>query len=296
MKLNSILMVFCTILYSLHTCLVRQFKTIYPNSISSDLLVCYQYLISIAILLPFVLRSISSVKTVITRDTLPYLIGRCSMIFISTLSWFYALSNVPAVNCIAISCMTPIFILILAKISLNEILNKEIIFLAIVAFIGAIVIIGPDPSSFNIISLFAVFTAFLWALNSIFTKKYLSPKSSSMSIFFITAIILSLIALPYLMLKPHTISLEQLLYLTGVTIVFDTANILLIWVFSRGKISLVAPFDFLRVVFTTIFSSIILSDSITSNAIIGIVIILIANSLATIYGRKAKTVTKQIKA
>jgi S-adenosylmethionine uptake transporter len=209
------------------------------------------------------------------------------MIFIATLSWFYALSNVSAVNCIAISCMTPIFILILAKTSLNEILNKEVIFLAIVAFIGALIVIRPDPYSFNSISFFAVLTAFLWALNSTFTKKHLSPKISSISIFFVTAILLSLIALPYVLIKPHTITLEQIIYLTAVTIVFDTANIILIWVFSRGKISLVAPFDFLRVVFTTILSSIMLDDTISSNAILGIVIILIGNTLAVVYQRKS---------
>ena len=288
MKLNSILMVLCTMLYSLHTCLIRQFKTLYPDAISSDLVVCYQYLISTVILLPFVLRKLTSVKAAITRDTLPYFMGRCSIIFISTLSWFYALSNVSAVNCIAISCMTPIFILILAKTSLNEMLNKEVICLAIVAFIGALIVIGPDPYNFNIISLFAVLTAFLWAFNSIFTKKHLSPKINSMSIFFVTAIILSLIALPYVLIRTHTITLEHILYLTAVTIVFDTANIILIWVFSRGKISLVAPFDFLRVVFTTIFSSIMLNESINSQAIFGIMIILIGNVLAMAYGRESK--------
>lgn len=293
MKLNAILMVLCTILYSLHTCLIRQFKTLYPDTISSDLIVCYQYLISILLLLPFVLRRLSSVKAAITKDNLPYLIGRCSMIFIATLSWFYALSNISAVNCIAISCMTPIFILILAKTSLKEMLDKKVISLAIVAFIGAIIVIGPDPYSFNIISLFAVFTAFLWAFNSTFTKKYLSPKISSISIFFVTAIILSLIALPYVLIKPHTITLAQTLYLTGVTLVFDTANIILIWVFSRGKISLVAPFDFLRVVFTTIISSVMLNDSISTNAIVGIVVILIGNSLAMAYQNGSRKIISQ---
>ena|GEM_PF-5693705 len=290
MDINSFLMVLCTILYSLHTCLVRQFKSLYPGAISSDLIVCYQYLISIVILLPFVLSNLSSVRSFVTKGRLPYLLTRCVMIFISTLSWFYALSQVPAVNCIAISCMTPIFILILAKISLNEKLNKEIIFLAMGAFAGAMIIISPNPQEFNLASLFAVLTSFLWAFNSTFTKKYLSPNASSMSIFFTTAIMLSIIVLPYVLIKNHTINLQQLVYLTIVTVVFDMANILLIWVFSRGKISLVAPFDFLRVVFTTIFSSVMLNDTIGSSSIVGIIIILLANSLATIYGQKAKKV------
>jgi S-adenosylmethionine uptake transporter len=186
--------------------------------------------------------------------------------------------------------MTPIFILLLAKISLNEKLNKEIIVLAIAAFAGAMIIISPNFKQFDSASFFPIFTSFLWALNSVFTKKYLSPRGSSIAIFFTTAIVLSLIALPYVLIKKHTINIEQLLYLTIVTLVFDMANILLIWVFSRGKISLVAPFDFLRVVFTTILSSLMLNDTIGSNSIFGIVVILVANSLATIYGQKAKKV------
>ena len=281
-------MVVCTVLYSLHTCLIRRFKVIYPNTITSDLLVGYQYIISIIILLPFVLHRLSSIRAAIKRDNISYFIGRCIMIFIATLSWFYALSNVQAVNCIAISCVTPIFILILAKISLKETLNKQIIFLAIIAFIGAVIVIGPDPYSFNLASLFALFTAFLWAFNSTFTKKYLSPKVNSIAIFFVTAIVLSLIALPYIILKSHIITLEQIFYLTGVTIIFDIANIILIWVFSRGKISLIVPFDFLRVVFTTILSSLMLDDIISNNAVIGIVIILMSNSLALLYQHKTK--------
>lgn len=279
-------MAFCTILYSLHTCLLRQFKVLYPDSISSDLLVCYQYLISIVILSPFILRKLSTVKSVISIKNTPYLLCRCLMIFASTLSWFYALSQVPAVNCIAISCMTPIFILLLAKFSLKEFLSKEILMLALAAFVGAVIIISPDANGFKFASLFAIFTAFLWALNSTFTKKYLSTRASSMSIFFVTAIILSFVALPYVFLKPHSISFEQILYLTVITIVFDLANILLMWVFSRGKITLVAPFDFLRVVFTTLFSTLLLSDAISERTIIGVVIILTANGLSTLYGKR----------
>ncbi len=293
MKLNYLLMVFCTMLYSFHTCLLRQFKVIFPDNLSSDLLVCYQYIISIVILSPFILRQASAVKSVLTRDNLPYLFIRCAMIFISTLSWFYVLSQVSAVNCIAISCMTPIFILLLAKLSLKELLPKEVLFLAIVAFSGAIVIISPDPSGFNFASLFAIFTAFLWAFNSTFTKKYLSSNASAMSIFFVTAVILSLIALPYLLCKKHSISLSEILYLIVVTLVFDIANILLIFVFSKGKIILVAPFDFLRVIFTTIFSSLLLSDPISEKTIVGIMIILFANTLSSVYGKKA-TIVKSI--
>lgn len=287
MTFNVLLMVLCTMLYSLHTCLLRYFKQAYCATVSSDLLVCYQYLISIAILCPFIFTT-KSYKMIwaIKRNSFPHFLIRCSMIFTATLSWFYALSAVEAVNCIAISCLTPIFILLLAKISLKEELTKEIILLAVIAFAGALLIIAPNPQGFNSQSLFAVLTAFLWALNSIFTKKYLAPQHKAITIFFITAIILSLVALPYVLLKPHTINTAQFLFLTAITIIFDIANILLIWVFSRGKLVLVAPFDLLRVVFTTLFSSFMLHEVISYNAVAGIAVILIANSLSMLYGRK----------
>lgn len=290
MYLNAILMVMCTILYSLHTCLLRYFKQISSTPLSSDLIACYQYLISIVILLPFIVRRFYKNRQLISN--IPCYLVRCTMIFCATLSWFYALSQVPAVNCIAISCMTPIFILILAKISLHEQLTKEIIILGCIAFLGAIIILSPDFTAFNNASFFAILTAFLWALNSVFTKKKLSATNSSMTIFFFTAILLSCMALPYVLLKTHTISYQQIAFLIIITIVFDLANILLIWVFSRGKISLVAPFDFLRVVFTTIFSSVLLNEFVSRNAMLGMGIILIANALSTLYTNKMRIAVK----
>jgi len=283
---GNVLMIFCTMLYAIHTCLIRYFKNTYDQPISSDLIACYQYIISIALLSPFIITKLLKSGNLISIKSIPNYIIRCSMIFCGALSWQYALSEVIAVNCIAISCLTPIFILLLAKLSLNESLSKEILFISMMSFIGAFIIISPNPSEFNTKSLFAVLAAFLWALNSVFTKKHLSPGSNPTTIFFITAIILSLIAIPYVMMKDHIITIDQLIFLCLITVVFDVANILLIWVFSRGKISLIAPFDFLRVVFTTMFSSILLSESVTNNGWIGITVILIANLLSTIYSNK----------
>lgn len=291
MNLNYVLMILCTILYSIHTCLLRLFKQTYV--LSSDLIACYQYLISIVILLPFMLFKGVSISSAMHKFHITHFLMRCSMIFCATLSWFYALSEVPAVNCIAISCITPIFILILAKISLHERLPNGILLLGLLAFIGAILIISPTISGFNFTSIFAVLTAFLWALNSVFTKKKLSPNFNSITIFFITAIVLSLMALPYVLIKSHEMNLNTILFLILITVVFDLANILLIWVFSRGKLALIAPFDFLRVVFTTLFAHFILNESISNHSVIGIGLILIANTLSTFYsGIKVRMQTK----
>jgi drug/metabolite transporter (DMT)-like permease len=284
----NFLMVVCTMLYATHTCLIRYFKNICEQPMPSDLIACYQYIISIVLLSPLVINKLVKSGKLISIKSIPNYIIRCVMIFCGALAWQYALAAVIAVNCIAISCLTPIFILLLAKISLNESLPKEIIFISIISFIGAFIVISPAPSEFNFKSLFAVLAAFLWALNSVFTKKYLSPQSNPATIFFMTAIILSLIAIPYVLLKEHSITAMQLGFLCLITIVFDIANILLIWVFSSGKISLIAPFDFLRVVFTTILSSVFLSESVTNNGWIGITIIIISNLLATVYGNKFK--------
>lgn len=290
-NLNMLLMVFCTILYAIHTCLLRYFKKAYENPIPSDLIVCYQYVISVIILLPLIIIRFSNTKKIsINQKLIPQFLLRCLMIFSSTISWYYALSCVPAVNCIAISCLTPIFILMFAKMSLGEQLPKGIVGLAIMAMAGACIILSPDPSGFNSGTIFALFAAFLWAINSVFTKKNLSPHFSSITIFFMTAIVLSIMAIPHILMTEHSVSFEQLFFLAIITIVFDMANILLIWVFSRGKVSLIAPFDFLRVVFTTVFAATFLGESVSDTASLGIVVILSANALSTLYTNRTKKI------
>lgn len=280
---NIASMVVCTILYSLHTCLLRKFKQSY--GLSSDLTLCYQYVISVIILLPIIcLRHLNDLRNFGKADVPNYLI-RCSMIFCGSLSWYTAVSEVPAVNCIAISCLTPFFIMILAKIFLNEVLAPRTLILASVGMIGVILIINPIHNQFKPASLFALLAAGLWASNSIFTKKRLKQYSST-KIFFSTAIILSVFSIPYLLMKHHVIGVEQIMYLTCITVVFDLANILLIRTFRNSKLVIVAPFDLLRVVFTTFLSHLLLNDSISTMAWVGILITLSASTLHTLYSKK----------
>ncbi len=293
---NVLVMVCCTILYAAHTCLVRYFHEKYDHAMPSHLIACYQYVISIVLLSPFIIRGvikqnhgllniISNFKSlhgaiVVCKN---YII-RCSMIFCSAIAWFYALQKTSAINCIAISCLTPIFIMILAKVSLGEKVSYCMWCFAVIAFSGALMILQPTFSSFDTNSLPALLTALIWACNSVFTKKKLSIYHNSVTIFFTTAVMLSVIAIPIIITQSSDISQQQLFFLAMITLIFDVANILLIWVFSRGGINMIAIFDFLRVAFTSILSTILLDEQIHQHTICGITLILIANYLVTIYG------------
>jgi drug/metabolite transporter (DMT)-like permease len=283
LKNTSLVMVFCTFLYSLHTCLIRFFKQSIEPGLSSDLIISYQYIISFVILLPFFHKF---VKRSNFQGKIPFYIIRSIIIISAAISWIYALSKVKAVNCIAISSLTPLLLVIFAPLSLGEKLTPELIFISLFGLLGAIIIIGPNPQDFNGASLFALFTAFLWAFNSLFTKKYLSPGSSSFEVFFTTVLILSMVALPYLLIKAPPLSLTGLAFLIVITIIFDLANILLIWVFSQGPISLVANLDLLRVIFTNLLSIILLGESSSATGFLGIIIILLANYLALNYKKR----------
>jgi drug/metabolite transporter (DMT)-like permease len=277
-------MILCTFLYALHTCFVRYFKQEIEPGFSSDLIIAYQYTISLFLLLPFIWKEKTLMQAIKGKLSL-YLI-RSTMIAFAAVSWIYALSHSKAVNCIAISCLTPLFILIFAKIALGETLTLELFLISFSGLVGALIIIGPDPLAFNGASIFALLTACLWAINSLFTKKYLSPGTKPLEVFFTTALLLSFVAIPYLLIKSPKISWFSLGFLILITGIFDLANILLIWVFNQGKVSLVASLDLFRVVFTNLLSTLILQETTSSTSFIGIGIILFANYLALNYKKK----------
>ena len=297
-----IAMISCTILYAAHTCLVRLFHRTYDHAIPSSLIVCYQYVISILLLLPIVVflivKNRNSIGKFIEQSKLRFIAKsyflRCTMIFCSAVTWFYALKNTPAVNCIALSCLTPILIMILAKITLGEQIAKHVWICGIVGLSGAIVILQPTFSNFNVFSLLALLTAFIWATNSVFTKKHLSKHNNPVTIFFVTAIILSLFGLPWILTQSNHLSQQQILFLIAITLVFDTANILLIWVFSKGGINVVAVFDFFRVVFTNIFSVLLLDERSSHSTVVGIMIILTANIILTLYEKNILVRSKKM--
>ena len=135
-------------------------------------------------------------KPIIFKTQYPLLTFCRVILFFFGFSFFYvSLTVLPLGTATALFFVTPFLITIFAKIFLNEKIGPRRWFAVIIGFIGVYVILNPDFSNFDYISLTPILCAFCYSLSMIIIK-ITSEKDSVYTqtfTFYIGAIIISVV-------------------------------------------------------------------------------------------------------
>jgi drug/metabolite transporter (DMT)-like permease len=227
--------------------------------------------------MPFVLKKgISSVRTKVFKLHL----GRSLVGITGMLCVFYAITNMPLADAIAITFTRPLFLILLAVIFLGEVVRWRRWMATLVGFAGVIVMVQAN-ADLGIVTGVALFGAFMIALVSVFLKK-LSATEAPTTIMFYFGVIGTLVAAIPASQVWVTPSLEMLGVLAVAATVGSAGNYCIIKAFSHGEATAVAPFDYTRLIFAGIFGYLAFGEIPTSNMIIGAGII-VASSLYIVH-------------
>ena len=108
---------------------------------------------------------------------------RSSSLFVSNLSFFFAISFIPMGKAASINMIGPIFVAVLAWPMLGERTNPGRVLAVLAGFIGVLVIIRPGTEVFHWAALFIIFSALTNAFYQIFTRQVSdteAPETSAM--------------------------------------------------------------------------------------------------------------------
>lgn len=169
---------------------------------------------------------------------------------VAMICFFYGLTLTTLSQVTALNLTVPIFGTILAIIFLNEKIKARRIVALLIAFLGTIIVLRPD-ASINIGGFLILLSSFIWSISLIFIKKLTKTDSAvTISLYAGLGMIPAtfIVAFPYLVMP----NVEQFVIIIFIAITGTIAQTLLNSAFKRGKLSILLPFDFLKLVWATL--------------------------------------------
>ncbi len=186
-----------------------------------------------------------------------------------------ALRNISLSQTLTLSFSAPFFMIILSVFLLNKKINYYAIVGLFAGFLGVFIILFPDFGSFQLGSIMALLSGLTYA-SSLLIIEHLNVKEDNPSIhlyyIFISTCLMS-IFIPFFWEPVTTRLLIQLiiigaLYGIGLTLLVSSLRLISVY--------LIAPFDYLSLVWMILFDYLLFNISLTSHMIVGMLIIVIS--------------------
>ena len=213
---------------------------------------------------------------------------RVLLFYTAFILYFFSLTKLSLATAVTLFFVSPFFITILSIIFLNETIGLRRWFALVIGFIGVILVMDPKINNFNIYTTFPVICAFFYALTMIIQKKTSHEDSLYSQVFHIYffATLISLIMgfvigggdyndpsnehLQFIFRawSLNNINIIFLLFIMGVC--GFVAFLCIFQAYRIGSPPSVAPFEYVLIPLSLIFSWIIWKESLSFKGYIGL--------------------------
>lgn len=195
------------------------------------------------------------------RPKLEIIRGLCY--FLSYTTYFMGLAALPLAEIAAIKFSGPLMITLLSVVWLGETVGPRRWLALLVGFMGVLLIVQPGSASFNLGSIFILFSVLFYAVSAILTRKLQTTDSSATMAYFSSLVymVATLILAPLLiyvgdMPNAHpsiaflfhawtTPSLFDLVIMSGLGLVWAGGMYCIARAYSLALASVVAPFEYI---------------------------------------------------
>ncbi|MGE0736256.1 MAG: DMT family transporter [Alphaproteobacteria bacterium] len=209
------------------------------------------------------------------------------MVFVGTMLFFYAIRTMPLPEATALVFATPLFVAAIAAMLLSERLGAIHWVIMGFGFAGVVVIIRPGPGFNDWVALLPVATSICYAFYQIATR-IAGMTDHFMTVFFYTAMggfICSSAMVPFYWAEP-TWGEWGWLAVSGTFACFG--QYFLVRAFHKAEASIVSPFMYTQIIWTTILSVLIFGGFPDIYSIVGILMIIGSGILMWHRGRGPK--------
>lgn len=187
--------------------------------------------------------------------------------------WFYVVTKLPLSEAVSISFIIPILTTAAAAIFLKEKVSSKSWLAIMIGFSGILIILRPGFKEFNPVYLFSFTSVILWTLSNIAIKS-LTRTDKPKTIVAYMSLVMMIGSIPFALPYIRPIGLEDLFYFVLLGLVSNLTHICLSISYSKTDLSVVQPFDFMRLIFTSILSYFIFGEVVDFWVVIGSLVIL----------------------
>ncbi|MFN4088169.1 MAG: DMT family transporter [Alphaproteobacteria bacterium] len=233
-------------------------------------IVFFRSLFAFVPLAPFLWRSgVDLLKT--SRPALHA--GRCVAGITSMFAYFYALGFLPLADLTAINFTMPLFVTALSVPLLAERVGWRRWTAVAVGFGGVLLITRPGGGMLDPMILIALFSAFGYAVAVICMRRLGSTESSATTTFYFTAAgaVVSGALLPFVWQTPSGVEWAVLI---GIGVVSGGAQLMMTFGYRQAPAAIVAPFDYVALVWAALLGFVIWGDVPTVWVVSGAAIVI----------------------
>ena len=208
----------------------------------------FRFFLGLIIILPYIIKKKDAVlkTTHLKQHFLRAILGLPAMLL-----YFSALVLLPIEKLTAISFVVPLIVTILAVFFLGEKIYIYRTLALILGFGGMLVIIRPGFVDISIGVYMVLFSALLWSINIIITKK-ISKDDSAITILAYQSIFMSLLSFFIVLFFWEMPSLKTFIYLILAAMCGTVLHLTLNHAFKLVDVSMTQPYSFLNLVFASI--------------------------------------------
>ena len=192
--------------------------------------------------------------------------------------WFYAITVVPLAQVFALEFTSPLWVLLLSPVLLNERWTQMRVMAGVMGFVGILIVTRPTGQSLNIGVIAAALSAIGFAGSAIFTKRLTRTETITCILFYLTVMQLAFgvicagydgdIAMP---------SLDTLPWLVLIGFAGLLAHFCLTTALSLAPATVVMPVDFIRLPVIAMVGMLVYAEAIDMWVFIGAAIIFTGN-------------------
>ena len=208
----------------------------------------FRFFLGLVIILPYIIKKKGAVlkTTHLKQHFLRAILGLPAMLL-----YFSALVLLPIEKLTAISFVVPLIVTILAVFFLGEKIYIYRTLALLLGFSGMLVIIRPGFVDISIGVYMVLFSALLWSINIIITKK-ISKDDSAITILAYQSIFMSLLSFFIVLFFWEMPNLKTFIYLILAAMCGTVLHLTLNHAFKLVDVSMTQPYSFLNLVFASI--------------------------------------------
>lgn len=191
---------------------------------------------------------------------------------VSMMMWYYAIALLPLSESTSLTFVVPILTTVAATFILGEKSGRKIYIACLVSFVGVLIILRPGFRQFNFAHLFVLGAIILWTISNLLVKQMTKTEKPSTIVAYMSFFIF-IISAPFALPHLQAIDLKSLCWFVALAGLSNLAHILLAYAFSKSPISVLQPFDFSRLIFTSLIAYFVFDEKVDIFVFLGSMVI-----------------------
>ena len=218
---------------------------------------------------------------------------RCITGLIAMILYFSALGLIPIGQAVTLQYTNPLFVALLSSVFVSEKVEPFVWTLAIISFIGIVLIVSPDLQTIEVNAVLALGSGFFAALAYLYVRRLRASEHALSIVFWFATFSVAFTFIPAMPTLPTALSDPVVtLALVGIGVGAGAGQVGLTFAFHKANAAWISAFSYLTVIVATIYGYTIFGETLNSRDLLGCALI-ICSGIALTFSRPGNQLEKR---